>query len=93
LTTGPGSRSTFTVTDAGQPVTDLQPAHGALGHAVIFRPSDLGYRHLHAVPTSDSGPRLEFEGGVPERGTYRVFVEFYRAEVLHVAAYTVEVRR
>ena len=28
---------------------------------------------------------------MPERGTYRVFVEFYRAEVRHVAAYTVEV--
>ena len=60
---------------------------------MIIRPSDLGYRHLHAVPTSESGPRLEFEGGVPERGSYRVFVEFYRAEVLHVAAYTVEVTR
>jgi hypothetical protein len=93
LTTGPGSRSTFTITDAGQPVTDIQPAHNALGHAVIIRPSDLGYRHLHAVPTSDLGPRLEFEGGVPERGTYRVFVEFYRDEVRHVAAYTAEVTR
>jgi hypothetical protein len=93
LTTGPASRSTFTITDAGRPVTDIQPAHNALGHAVIIRPSDLGYRHLHAVPTSDFGPRLEFEGGVPQRGTYRVFVEFYRDEVRHVAAYTVEVTR
>lgn len=93
LTTGLASRSAFTVTEAGQPVTDLQPAHNALGHAVIIRPSDLGYRHLHALSTSGSGPRLDFEGGVPERGTYRVFVEFYRAEVRRVAAYTVEVTR
>ena len=93
LTTGPVSRSTFTITDAGRPVTDIQPAHNALGHAVIIRPGDLGFRHLHAVPTSDSGQRLEFEGGVPERGPYRVFVEFSRAGVRHVAAYTVEVTR
>ena len=93
LTTRTSARSTFTITEGGQPVTDLQPVHDALGHAVIIRPDDLGYRHLHAVPTTGSGPELEFEGGVPERGTYRIFVEFYRGERLHVAAYTVRVRR
>lgn len=93
LTTRPDARSTFTVTKDEQPVTDLQPAHGSLGHAVIIRPTDLGYRHLHAVPTTTTGPELAFEGGVPERGVYRMFVEFYRAEKLHVATYAVEVRR
>lgn len=93
LTTRPDARSTFTVTDNGEPVTDLQPAHGTLGHAVIIRPTDFGYRHLHAVPTTSFGPELAFEGGVPERGVYRMFVELYRAEKLHVAAYTVEVTR
>jgi hypothetical protein len=93
LTTRPESRSTFTVTDGGEPVTDLQPVHGSLGHAVIIRPADLGYRHLHTVPTTSSGPVLTFEGGVPEPGVYRVFVEFYRAEKLHVPAYAVEVSR
>ena len=67
--------------------------HHALGHAVIIRPDDLGYLHLHAVPSTGSGPELEFEGGVPARGTYRVFVEFYRDDRLHVAAFTVQVRR
>jgi hypothetical protein len=93
LTTRADSRSTFTVTVRGEPVTDLQPAHGSLGHAVIIRPTDLGYRHLHAVPTTSFGPELAFEGGVPERGVYRVIVEFYRAEKLHVAGYAVEVNR
>ena len=93
LTTRSSARSTFTVTEAGQPVTDLQPVHGGLGHAVIILPEDLGYRHLHPVATAGSGPKLEFEGGVPTRGTYRVFVEFYRGDRSHVAAYTVQVRR
>jgi hypothetical protein len=93
LSTLPGARSTFTITDGGQPVTNLQPLHGGLGHAVIIRPGDLGYSHLHALPTAAHGPDLEFEGGVPTRGTYRIFVEFYRGERLHVAAYTVQVRR
>ena len=93
LTTRSSARSTFTITEDGRPVTDLQQVHGALGHAVIIRPDDLGYRNLHAVPTAASGPELEFEGGVPARGMYRVFVEFYRGDRLHVAAFTVRVRR
>ena len=93
LTTRSDALSTFTITEGGHPVTDLQPVHGGLGHAVIFQPADLGYLHLHAVPTSSSGPFLTFEGGVPARGTYRIFVEFYRGERLHVAAYTVQVGR
>ena len=93
LTTRADARSGFTVTEGGRPVTDLQPLHDALGHAVILRPGDLGYRHLHAVPTASRGPELEFEGGVPARGPYRVFVEFSRGDRVHVAAYTVPVRR
>ena len=93
LTTRDGGRSVFTVTEGGRPVTDLQPVHDGLGHAVIIRPDDLGYRHLHAVPTAGRGPELEFEGGVPTPGTYRVFVEFFRGDRTHVAAYTVSVRR
>jgi hypothetical protein len=93
LTTRNNDRLVFTVTEDGQPVADLQPVHDALGHALIIRPDDLGYRHLHAVPTAGRGPDLEFEGGVPARGTYRVFVEFYRGERLYVAAYTVAVQR
>jgi hypothetical protein len=93
LTTRSTARSRLTVTEAGKPVTDLQPVHGGLGHAVVIRPDDLGYLHLHAVPTAGAGPDVEFEGGVPARGTYRVFVEFYRGERVYVAAYTEQVRR
>jgi hypothetical protein len=93
LTTRDSNRIMFTVTEGGRPVADLQPVHDGLGHAVIIRPDDLGYRHMHAVPTAGRGPELEFEGGVPALGTYRVFVEFSRGERPHVAAYTVLVQR
>jgi hypothetical protein len=38
-----------------------------LGHAVIIRPGDLGYLHLHSLPSSENGPRLEFVGGCRSR--------------------------
>jgi len=93
LTTSVNASTGAMITDHGTPVTDLQPAHDSLGHAVIIRPGDLGYLHLHSLPSSENGPRLEFIGGVPEQGRYVMFIEFFRADVLHVAAYTVEVTR
>ena len=93
LTTRAGAQIAVTVTERDEPVTDLQLLHGAPGHAVIIRPADLALAHRHAAPDGGSGPRLEFAGGVPERGPYAVFVEFYRADRQHVAAYTVEARR
>jgi hypothetical protein len=92
LTTRADSSAAITVTDHGQPVTDLQQAHGALGHAVVIRPADLGYLHLHSV-SQGSGPRLDFAGSMPDEGSYRMFVEFYRAGKPYVVEFTVQVRR
>jgi hypothetical protein len=92
LTTGADSGSGVLVTDDGQPVTDLQPAHGEMGHSVAIRPADLSYLHLHST-TQGTGPQLDFLGSVPDAGSYRMFVEFYRAGQPHLAEFTVQVRR
>jgi hypothetical protein len=92
LSTSAGSSIAITVTDRGQPVTDLQPAHGEMGHGVLIRPADLGYLHMHPDSTG-SGPRLDFLGAVPDRGSYRLFVEFYRNNKLYLTPFTVEVTR
>jgi hypothetical protein len=92
LTTSADSSSGVTVSDHGQPVSDLQPAHGEMGHSVVIRPADLGYLHLHSA-SEGTGPRLDFLGSVPDKGSYRVFVEFYRAEKPYLAEFTVQVTR
>ena len=92
LSTSADSSIVATVTDHGQPVTDLQPAHGALGHGVVIRPDDLGYLHLH-TNTQGSGPRLDFAGSLPDKGSYRMFVDFNRGDKSYVAAFTVQVSR
>ena len=83
------------VTQDGQPVTDLVPAHGTLGHAVLIRPSDLGYAHLHADPVlkTNTDPRITFSGPVPETGTFLLFAEFTRGFNTYVATFTVTVAR
>jgi hypothetical protein len=92
LSTNADSSSAVTVAAAGQPVTNLEPAHGALGHAVVIRPADLGYLHLHSVGQG-SGPRLDFQGAVPDKGDYRLFVDFYREDQSYLAEFTVQVTR
>jgi hypothetical protein len=92
LSTSADSSSAITVTDRGQPVTDIQPAHGEMGHSVLIRPADLGYLHMHSNSTG-TGPRLDFLGAVPDRGSYRLFVEFYRGDELYLAPFTVQVTR
>ncbi|HKX16113.1 MAG TPA: hypothetical protein VJN19_13030 [Propionibacteriaceae bacterium] len=92
LTTRADSSTAVTVTDSGQPVTDLQPAHGALGHAIVISPADLGYLHLHST-SQGSGPRLDFAGSVPDKGSYRMFVEFYRAGEPYQVEFTAQVTR
>jgi hypothetical protein len=97
--TSPDSQMVITITRGGQPVTDLTPHHGSLGHAVILRPADLGYLRPHADPVTETyrGPDIAFSGGVPEPGTYRIFVEFnrdhdpHRHSPSHVGAFTTAV--
>jgi antitoxin (DNA-binding transcriptional repressor) of toxin-antitoxin stability system len=92
LSTSADSSSAITVTDRGQPVADLQPAHGERGHSVLIRPADLGYLHMHSNSTG-TGPRLDFLGAAPDRGSYRLFVEIYRGDELYLAPFTVQVTR
>ena len=93
LSTRSTAEIAVTVTQGGEPVTDLQPSHGAPAHAVVLRPGDLALSHRHALAEGGSGPRLAFPGAVPTPGTYAVFVEFYRLEQPHVVHYTVEAGR
>jgi hypothetical protein len=95
LSTYGGKELSVDITRDGQPVTDLLLAHGTLGHAVMIRPGDLGYLHLHANPVvaSNRGPRITFSGPIPEPGTFLVFVEFTRGEATRVAPFTVTVTR
>jgi hypothetical protein len=92
LSTSADSSGAVTVTKDREPVTDLQSAHGTLGHAVVIRPTDLGYLHLHSTGQG-SGPRLDFQGAVPDEGDYRLFVDFYRKDQPHLAEFTVRVTR
>ena len=78
----------MTVTRDGEPVTDLQPYLGALGHLVAIRDGDLAYLHVHPLDEADGpgGPTVRFAVEVPTAGTYGLFLDFSHGGEVRTAA-------
>lgn len=71
----------------GTPAQGLEPYLGQAAHLVAIRQGDLAYVHLH--PTMEMVGMFMFGpatgSGLPEPGTYRMFLQFgYRGDVLTV---------
>ena len=81
----------FDVSREGEPVEDLEPYLGALGHLVALREGDLAFLHVHPEAEEGSGPRIAFRATFPSEGRYRLFLQFAHANRVHTAAFTVEV--
>ena len=87
LVAGTESELTVTVTRDGEPVTDLQPYLGALGHLVAIRDGDLAYLHVHPLDEADGpgGPRVRFAVEVPTAGTYGLYFDFSHGDEVRTA--------
>jgi hypothetical protein len=93
LTPGTASKVTLRVSRDGQPVTDLQPYLGAYGHLVALRDGDLAYLHVHpdGAPgdgRTAAGPEITFYAEVPSAATYRLYLDFQHAGLVHTAEFT-----
>ncbi len=61
-----------------QPVTDLEPYLGAVGHVVILSEDTEEYLHVHPIDESASGPEARFATSFPEPGVYKLWAQFQR---------------
>jgi hypothetical protein len=95
ITAGVESKVTFQVTENGQPVTDLEQYLDSFAHMTALHTGDLAYQHVHpgltATPGQKGGPSLPFEVDLPEKGTWRLFLQVQRAGSLHLLPLTVTV--
>jgi hypothetical protein len=95
LVAGKASPVRLTVSRDGKPIQDLQPYLAAYGHLVALRQGDLAYLHVHPEGTpgdgkTASGPEISFVAEVPTAATYRLFLDFQHAGVVHTAEFTVK---
>ncbi len=88
---GGPSEVTLTVRRGGQPVTDLEPYLGALGHLVAIRAADLAYLHVHPIEGRVGPGQVAFAVEAPSPGTYRLFFDFSHDGTVRTAPFTVEV--
>ncbi|MEH1125305.1 hypothetical protein [Micromonospora sp. CPCC 206061] len=85
----------FQVHDASSaPVTALEPYLGAYAHASVFESTTQSFTHLHpTMPASAHAATadgvLTFHTQFPQRGRYRLFLQFKAAGTVHLAAFTV----
>ncbi|OMF32242.1 hypothetical protein BK133_14555 [Paenibacillus sp. FSL H8-0548] len=85
---------TFTLKDekTQQPITDLQPYLGAIGHVVILSEDLNSYLHVHPKNINESGPTAEFSTEFPAPGLYKIWGQFQREGKTFIVPFTIEVK-
>ena len=95
ITAGAASKVSFQVSADGKPVTDVEQYLDSFAHLTALHAGDLAYQHVHpeltARPGQKGGPVLPFAVELPEKGTWRLFLQVQRAGVLHLVPFTVTV--
>jgi hypothetical protein len=91
---------TFTLSDSvtGQPITDVQPYLGSLGHMFVMSEDALDYVHAHPALPSDApadalrgGPALTFDVFMPKPGRYKAWAQFRRRDKIYTFPFTFSV--
>ena len=82
----------------GQPVRDLAPYLGAMGHTLILSEDQVDYVHSHpeeeiAAGADKSkvrgGPDVTFGAFLPRPGNYRIWTQFQRGNRLTTVSFTI----
>ena len=95
IAAGTESKVSFQITENGKPVSDLEQYLDSFAHLTALHSGDAAYQHVHpeltASPGQKGGPALPFSVDLPEKGTWRLFLQVQRAGTLHLLPLTVTV--
>ncbi len=73
------------------PITDLEPYLGSIGHVVVLSEDGERYLHVHAVDNQGSGPVAFFETTFPQPGVYKIWAQFQRNGNIVTVPFVVDV--
>jgi hypothetical protein len=73
-------RINFQLTDrvSGEPVMNLEPYLGAMGHLVVIEARSKAYVHAHPEPDEGTSSNVSFSAHLPASGRYAAWVQFQR---------------
>jgi len=83
----------FNIRDAGtkQPVTDLQPYLGAIGHVVILNRDGGEYLHVHPASGNSAGPDAKFMVAFPHSGVFKIWGQFQQNGKVFTVPFVVKI--
>ncbi|PES96864.1 hypothetical protein CN510_14740, partial [Priestia megaterium] len=76
-----------------QPIQDLQPYLGAVGHVVILNQDATKYLHVHPMDERVKGSNAMFHTTFPSPGVYKIWGEFQRSNKVFIVPFVVEVSK
>ncbi|MDQ0199990.1 hypothetical protein [Neobacillus ginsengisoli] len=84
---------TFTIKDAKtkQPITNLQPYLGAVGHVVAISADTETYLHIHPIDEKATGPDAKFMTSFPKSGLYKIWGQFQQDGKVFTVPFTINV--
>ncbi len=93
LQSGQDATMTFSFRDAAskQPITNLQPYLGAIGHVVIISSDVEKYIHNHPLEENSTGPEAKFGTAFPNSGVYKIWGQFQQNGKVFIVPFVVEV--
>jgi outer membrane murein-binding lipoprotein Lpp len=85
---------TFTLSDekTKEPIANLEPYLGAIGHVVIISEDLKHYLHVHPKNDNESGPTAVFSTEFPAPGLYKIWGQFQRSGETFIIPFTVEAK-
>ncbi|QHW29375.1 hypothetical protein GZH47_00050 [Paenibacillus rhizovicinus] len=83
----------FSIKDAQtkDPISDLQPYLGAVGHVVILNQEGGEYLHVHPTDEKSSGPDAKFMTSFPHSGVYKIWGQFQQNGKVFTVPFVVKV--
>ncbi|WP_276352120.1 heavy metal translocating P-type ATPase [Cohnella caldifontis] len=84
----------FHLTDAatGEPISDLEPYLGAVGHVVVLSRDTEQYLHVHPLDEKAAGPDAAFATEFEDPGVYKIWAQFQREGKVLTVPFVVEVK-
>jgi hypothetical protein len=74
-----------------EPITNLEPYLGSIGHVIAIRADTKQFLHIHPISDQGAGPIAKFLTTFPSSGIYKIWAQFQQDNDVFTIPFTIEV--